>query len=527
MRLQIRTVVAIVAVVVLVIVLAKVRALRASAVATAPTAEARTAPVVVAEAREGQVATTLEEQGVLVAETEAPIAPQVMARAIEVFKREGDLVRAGEVIARLDDQELQNAHAAQVAEVAGARETAAAQAAEAARAREDIAARTADVSAAEAGMAAQLSDIDAARQTVAAQQADVEGARQTVAAQQAEVERLRENLAAAKVAAATQRSRTARDKVLYANKAIALEQWEASQTAEAQADAAVAALQRQIESVSRNVDAARQRVTALERGVDAAKQRVVSLQRGVESTRQRIASLKALVADARQHQIAQRQTAAAAGRKVTALASTAAMAATRVSYTVIRAPYDAIVTARLAEPGTLLAPGQPIYRVLRPGSVKITANVPQEAMDELRIGTPVRLVSQGQTRRASVSRLYPALSGARLGTVEIDLPTAPFGLKSGSTLQVVLEMNSRRGVVAPAGSLLESDRGQVVYVEANGQISARRVQVVARGADEIVVDRGLAPGDAVVVALPAELMALHDGQRVVVTGRKGVSDAVR
>lgn len=527
MKSNLRTAFVVLAVIIIVVVLIRVRAIRMHEVNSAPTAQTATVPVVVADARLGQVATTIEEQGVLVAETEAVIAPQVMARCLEVTKHEGDTVRAGEIIARLDDQELQNAHAAQQAEVAGARETAAAQAAEAIRAREDVAARSADVSSAEASMAAQLSDIDAARQSIAAQQADVESARQTVAAQQAEVERIRENLAAARMAAATQRSRTARDKVLYENKAISLEQWEASQTAAVQADAAVAALQRQIDSLTRTVAAASERVRALERGVDAAKQRVVSLQRGVDSTRQRIASLKAMVADARQHQIAQTQTAAAASRKVQSLTSTERMAATRLGYTVLRAPYDAVVTARLAEPGSLLAPGQPVYRILRPGSVKVTANVPQESLASLRIGAPVRLVSQGQMRRAVVSRLYPAMSGGRLGTVEIDLPSAPFGLKSGSTLDVVIETQSRRGIVLPAGSLLEGDHGTVVYAVVNGVLNARTVQVAGRSADAVVIDQGLAAGDQVVVALPAQLMALHDGQPVLVTGHQGDGNAVR
>lgn len=583
MRGRVKTALLVALAVVMVVALARVRAARVKQLASAPTIQPAAPALQVAEARMGQVTTTIDEQGVLASQTESAVASQVMARCIAVYKREGDSVRAGEIIARLDDQELQDIQAAQTAEVMGGQEAAAAQAAEVARAREDAAGRAADVKAAEAAVAAALSEVDAARQTVAAQLSDVDaarrtaaaalsdvdgakqsvaallsdvdGARQAAAAQEAEVERAKENLGAAEVAAAAQKSRTARDKILYENKAISLEQWEASQTAAAQATANVGALKRQIESLSRSVDAAHARVTSLLRGVDVAQQRVVSMQaaadaakqrvaslsavaaagkqrvasleRGVDAARQKVASLQAMEGDARQRILAQQKTAASAAQKVRALASTAAVGRTRIGYTVIRAPYDAVVTARLAEPGNLLAPGQPIYRILKPGSVKVVVNVPQESLALVGIGTPATLSAHGQETRAAVSRVFPALTGGRLGTVEIDLQRAPFGLKSGATLEVALQAQSRRGLVVPVTSLLESDRGQFVYAVSNGAVKCQPVHVEVRGSQEAVVSGGIQPGDQVVVAQSSQLMALHDGQKVQPVTGEGSGHEIR
>jgi len=511
----------------LVVGLAKVRAQRVHQLQTTPLVQPAVTPVRVATARQGHVATAIDEQATLVSETESAVAPQVLARCLAVYKHEGDSVRAGEVLARLDDQELQDAEAAQRAEAASAFEAAAAQMTEVDRAREDLAARKADMSAAEASVAAQQADVAAARQALAAQQADVEGARQAVAAQQAEIDRVRENLSAAEAVAATQAARTARDKILYENKAISQEDWEASQTAAEQANASVAALKRQIEALTRTKAAAEQRVASLTKAVAAAENHIASLQQGVEAARQRVASLQAATVNAKQRIVAQQRTAAAARHKVKALESTAAMGRTRLGYTVIRAPYDAVVTARLAEPGDLLAPGQPIYRILKPGSVKVMVNVPQESLLLVHTGTPARLSAHGQTLKATVSRIYPALSGGRLGTVEIDLQRAPFGLKSGSTLEVSLQTQSADGLVVPSASLLDSDRGSFVFVLKDDLLKSAPVKVLARNAEAAVVSGGLRVGDKVVVAQTSELMALHDGQKVVATGQEGHSDALR
>jgi len=499
MKLNIRSVIIVIVVLVAVVVLVRVRAMRVKQLESMPSLKQAATPVSVAKARLGRVEASVDEQGVISSETESAIAPQVMARCIAIYKREGDSVRAGEVIARLDDQELQNAQAAQIADMAGARETAAAQGEEIARAREDFSARNADVSAAESTVAAQMSDVEAARQNVAAQQADVD--------------RVKENLAAAKAAAATQKSRTARDKILYDNKAISLEQWETSQTTEVQAYASVAAMNHQIDALSRSVDAANHRVTSLLGGVDAAKQRVVSL--------------RAMSADARQRISAQKRTAAAAGQKVNALASTAAMGRTRLGYTVIRAPYDAIVTARLAEPGDLLAPGQPVYRILKPGSVKVAVNVPQESLSLVRLGSSARLSAHGQETTATVSRIYPALSGGRLGTVEIDLRRPPFGLKSGSTLDVALQTKSQTGLTVPSASVLDSNRGSFVYVVERDTLRCIPVKVELQNGTDAVISGGIQPGARVVTAQSSELAALHDGQKVVPSDAEVLDNEVR
>ncbi|MGC8667108.1 MAG: efflux RND transporter periplasmic adaptor subunit [Chthonomonadales bacterium] len=507
--------------------LARVRMLRVRQLQDAPRLEEPPLAVQTAAVRQGRVSATITEQGVLVAETESAVAPQVMARCIEVNKHEGDRVREGEVIARLDDEELRDILNTQASEMLSGREAAAAQFAEVARAREDVAARSADVEGARAAAAAAQSEVDAARQLLAAQTADMQGAQQAVAAQQADVDRVRENLAAAEAAAATQRSKTARDRILYENRAISQEQWEASQTALVQSERAVAALKRQIEALGRGVDAAKMRVVSLQRGMDATRQRIASLSNNVEQAHKKVRSLLATLADARQRVAAQRHTAEAAERKAQALAQNVMTVRTRLGYTLIRAPYDGVITARLAEPGNLVMPGQPIYRILKPGSVKVIVNLPQEDLGLVRTGTHAILSAPAGSMRAYVTRVYPSLSNSRLGVAEILLARAPFGLKSGSTVQVALQTLSKEGIVVPIRSVLDGAHGSLVFKVENGVARSVPIVVLTRGTQEAVVSGNLSPGDVVVVGTPAELMVVTNGRKIAAIQPGGSSDEVR
>ncbi len=493
MKKNIQRIVVVIVLILIVVALVRLRSIRVKEYQQAPKIVERPTPVQVAFLTYGMVDTTINEQGTIMAETESVVGPQIMARCLEVYKHEGDFVHAGEIIAKLDNQELRNNYDAQVSQMESAREVVAAQQAEISRAQED--------------MSAKISDVESAKAALDAQKSEVNAAIQAEASQQATVDQVKATLAGAISAESTQKARTARDKILYEGKAISLDQWQASQTAEAQAEATVAALKQQIK--------------ALQNAVNAAQEKVISLQNGVQSGIKHIQSLQKMVSDAKQRVVAQQKVTASAKQNLNALASFAAAGQTRLNYAVIRAPYDAYITARLAEPGDLMMPGQPIYRILKPGSVKVIVNVPQESMPLVHTGSLATLSLHQGILNARISRIYPAMTQNALGTVEIDLPKAPGGLKSGSTIDVALQIQSKRGIVAPTSSLLDSNRGSFVYEVNGSQLHCIQVSVDLRGDANSIVRGNVQAGDKVVIAQPSELMMLHEGQTVSVMSATG------
>jgi RND family efflux transporter MFP subunit len=181
------------------------------------------------------------------------------------------------------------------------------------------------------------------------------------------------------------------------------------------------------------------------------------------------------------------------------------------SYADVAAPYSGIVTARLAEPGDLAAPGRPLFTIQVPGPVRLISKLSQESLARLAVGDAVTLESAGQTLAATISRIYPALDAAHLGTVQTDLAAAPFGLSPGAAVSAAYATHARRGVTVPVAALLRGTDETLVIRVRGGKADPVPVTVAGDNGIEAVVSGGVAAGDTVAVGLPSELMALTAG----------------
>ncbi len=468
------------------------RSVRVAQLSAEPTVAQVPLAVTIATVRSGTLTETVDEFAKISAQTETTIASQIMARCISIDKREGDVVQAGEIVARLDAAELQhNADASFNQYLAG---------------RASAVAAGSLVQQAKADYTARLSDLRSALSAVAAQNAEAAAAQQNVFGARAQVEALRAALASAQVASVTQEERTARDKILYSNQAISLEQYEASQAATAQAQSVVKALGSQIESAKSAVIAAESRVTAMEQGVAGARAKVSAATAAIAAAQSRIVS--------------QAKSKQAANEQATALANSSRSADARVGYASLHAPFDGIVTARLVEPGDLVGPGQPILKVLKPGNVKVTVAVPQELSGAIRSGNSLTLIANGNQRTVSVSRLYPALSPAHQLILEADLSIPPFGLHSGSTLLARLHLRSARGIVIPSSSVLRGENGTTVFCVRAHKLKLVPVKVIVHQGSESLITGALKVGEAVVVGQQAQLMTMYSGEPVSIAADK-------
>ncbi len=195
-----------------------------------------------------------------------------------------------------------------------------------------------------------------------------------------------------------------------------------------------------------------------------------------------------------------------------------ASARTFRSYANVPAPYSGVVTARLVEPGDLAAPGKPLYTLQVPGSVKVISKLSQETLRQLKPGDEVTFTAAGARLKAKTSRIYPALDAAHLGTVETDLPEAPFGLAPGATVSASYAATPASGLVVPASALLQGLEETLVIRIREGKSDPVPVTVASQSGSEATVSGALKPGDVVVTGLPSELMALTAGTPVAPQG---------
>lgn len=204
------------------------------------------------------------------------------------------------------------------------------------------------------------------------------------------------------------------------------------------------------------------------------------------------------------------------GRRSAVTAAERALETARTlrSHADVRAPFPGVVTARRVETGDLAAPGKPLFTLQVPGPVRVTAKLAQDQIAVLRPGDRTVFSLGEKTLAAKVTRLYPALDSAHLGTVESDLDDAPFGLAPGSTVAVRFEPAGRPGLVVPVAALLVGTSRTLVVKASSGVATPIPVSVLATDGQRAVIEGAISEGDLLVVGLPSELLALTAGTAI-------------
>jgi RND family efflux transporter MFP subunit len=199
---------------------------------------------------------------------------------------------------------------------------------------------------------------------------------------------------------------------------------------------------------------------------------------------------------------------------------------------VLRAPYDAVVTARLVDEGAVLRPGQTVVELIEVRSPEARIGVAGPSIEALELGMqrPLKLPASGHVVRGTL-RAIPPRRDERSRSVEAVFELeAELGadLRSGDLVE--LELTRRieaKGTWLPLVALTETSRGLwAAYVArpAEGgthELVRRQVEVLAERADRAYVRGTIAEGDLVVVD---RLQALAPGMRVRAQQRVALDD---
>lgn len=305
-------------------------------------------PVVTATAEKGAFDATVSYTGTVVAFNDEDVFPRVTGWIREMPVYPGDKVKAGQLVARLDTDELNS----KVNEAAFARlsaeQTRAERTAEEAQARAAETQAEAEQSFARSGVERAQKELIAARSTVdemqrslVAAQAfvrqsdkDLAGARSAVQAARsgvdaakeqqsqaeanlanarAELEDANAGLAAAQANVARWRPQLKRSEDLYKSGAISLEELQIDQASAKTAEAAVAAAQAKVSRARSGVSSAGAAIRQAQAMVGAAQAKVDEMQNGVEAAQARLDQAHAN-ADAIRAKVAQAQATAAAAQ---------------------------------------------------------------------------------------------------------------------------------------------------------------------------------------------------------------------
>jgi RND family efflux transporter MFP subunit len=188
----------------------------------------------------------------------------------------------------------------------------------------------------------------------------------------------------------------------------------------------------------------------------------------------------------------------------------------QVSDCILRAPFDAEIADRQADPGAFVRPGSTLATAIDRATVRVSADVPESDFEAVTPGTAVklRMLASGAERTGTIARRAPAADAStRTIHVEIDLPNADRSLPVGTTAEVLIDVGAPKPAVALpiAAASVRGKRANVFVVE--GTVAhARTVDVLGEALGRLYVDpKGLAER-AQVVTLGRS--TLRDGDAV-------------
>jgi len=172
------------------------------------------------------------------------------------------------------------------------------------------------------------------------------------------------------------------------------------------------------------------------------------------------------------------------------------------SHSAIVSPMNGIVARRLTELGDMATPGKPLFLIYEPGSLRVTASVPQYRLAEMRgVKTArVEFPELGKWVEATAVTLLPtADASTHVSQVRVSLPAMPEAMP-GMFARVHFVVGKAEKLTVPVAAVLRRGEVAAVYVQMpDGRLSLRQLRLGdLLGQGEIEVLAGLVAGDKVV-----------------------------
>ena len=178
-----------------------------------------------------------------------------------------------------------------------------------------------------------------------------------------------------------------------------------------------------------------------------------------------------------------------------------------MSYMRLVAPFAGVVTARVADPGTVAAPGVPILQVEQAGALQLDATVDESAMGAVQKGMRVQVAidggastSAGEARLPGiVAEIVPAADpSSHSFLVKIDLPSSS-RMHSGLYGTAEFSNGVRQAILIPRSAVVSRGSLNCAYVlDGQGIAQLRYLTLGAPQGNLVEVQSGLSAGEKLV-----------------------------
>ncbi len=182
-------------------------------------------------------------------------------------------------------------------------------------------------------------------------------------------------------------------------------------------------------------------------------------------------------------------------------------AAAMLSYTRLRAPFSGVVTARMADPGTMAAPGVPLLQVDQAGALQLQTTVDESAISAIHKGMKVQVAidsAGAETYAGTVIEINAAADSASHSVlVKIDLPSSG-QLRAGMYATTEFPNGLRQAILIPRSAVVSRGSLQCAYVlDGHGIAQLRSITLGASHGNLVEVLSGISASEKLIDA-PAD-----------------------
>jgi RND family efflux transporter MFP subunit len=175
----------------------------------------------------------------------------------------------------------------------------------------------------------------------------------------------------------------------------------------------------------------------------------------------------------------------------------------QLSYTMVRAPFEGVITEKKVEAGELASPGQPLLKMEDPQRLRLEATVAEGDLKSVSRGDKIPVVIDalgGQALAGLVSQILPAGDPhTHTFMVKVDLPRT-VGLKTGMFGRLQLDTGATQTMLVPSTAVVERGELSSLYVVGSDQTARLRwVKLGRRFEQQVEILSGLNIGEQVLV----------------------------
>ena len=186
-----------------------------------------------------------------------------------------------------------------------------------------------------------------------------------------------------------------------------------------------------------------------------------------------------------------------------------------LGYTIIRAPFDGLVSRKSAQAGDMALPGMPLLVLEDAQALQVVANVPEALVAGVKSGDtlPVQIPAASLTTSGVVTEIAPAADAlSRTSLVKLTIKAASL-VRPGQFARVTLPTEATPGLWIPESAVVRFGQMERLFVVQNAMAHLRLVRTGERRGGQVEILAGLHAGEQVVTEGAAQLA---DGQPLTV-----------